>query len=186
MSANKETLWNYGKGGKMSEKQKFKFVNKQTTDEFLIEEDHANSGMPKEEIQEVLDKNKNDRKRKMKKYLIATFVMSVISVLLVLFGLFWQDDYSLMAIGDALWLAFGIEVAIGWFIFVYNLNIFSPIVYATKTLFNMFTGKKAKDDYYTYMKKIEDNPVPNFYFWIFFISSLFLLIPAVIIMIIVL
>ena len=166
----------------MSDKNKFKFVKDDPKDDFLLE----NEDEEVVEASKVKDDDEiTDRHKTIKRYVIAITAMLFGSALLVFFGLFWQDDYtSLMAIGDALWLAFGIEFAVGWFIFVYNMNIFSPIVYATKSLFRMVTGRKIEDNYYTYKKKIEDNQVPKFFIVLFFISSLILLIPAVIILMI--
>lgn len=126
------------------------------------------------------ERRKKAKRQKIKKYLIGFAVMTVVSILLFAFGLFWQDDTSLLAIGDALWLAFTIEFLIAWVLFVYNHNIFSPLFHGIKTFGLMFVGKKPKDDYYTYMKKIEDDPIPTFYIVIVFISAGVLLIPALI------
>jgi len=169
----------------MSDKDKFKFSRKNDEDEYIVKD--INESEEETITDSKVEYTHQTKKRsKLKRLFISSIVMIFVSAALVFFALFWQDDYSLMAIGDSLWLAFGLEVAIGWFIFVYNLNIFSPIVYATKTLLTFFTGKRRTDDYYTYMQKIEENPVPKFYIWLFFVSSLVLLIPATIILIILL
>lgn len=161
-------------------KNKFNLVN-ENQNEFLEEEKVEEIIEPKE----VLTEEEREKKRKKafrKRVYRAAIVMFIVSALLVGFGLFWQDDYSLMAIGDALWLAFALELGVGWIMFVYNHNIFSPLFHGVKTLGLMFVGKRPKDDYYTYMKNIEENPIPKFYYIVVLISALVLLIPALIIM----
>lgn len=165
------------------DKKKFKFVNDEES--FLVKDEQPTEKPKKAEI--PVDIAKAIEKKKIRKRnLILTLIMFVVTVILVGFGLLWQDEYTLMAFGDALWLTFAIEFAIGWSLFVYNLNIFSPIVFATQTLFRMFVGKRPKSDYYTYMKSIEENPVPKYVYVFVFISAMIVLIPAIIIMIILL
>jgi hypothetical protein len=148
-------------------------------EDFLLPEEQD---MNEDQIDHHLyeERKRKAKKQKLKKYLIGAAVMTFVSALLFAFGLFWQDDTSLLAIGDALWLAFAIEFLIAWVLFVYNHNIFSPLFHGIKTFGLMFVGKKPKDDYYTYMKKIEDDPIPTFYIVIVFISAGVLLIPALI------
>jgi len=161
---------------------KFKFVQQEKTD-FLEPEATTETKESTElsETEKELKRKKAFRKRVFK----AATLMFFVSTFLVLFGLFWQDDTSLMAIGDALWLAFAIELGIGWILFVYNHNIFSPLFHGVKTLGLMFVGKRPKDDYYTYMKNIEENPIPKFYYITVLTSAFILLIPALIILFIV-
>lgn len=161
---------------------KFKFVQQETTD-FLEAEatTETKESVELSEAEKELKRKKAFRKRVFK----AALLMFFVSTFLVLFGLFWQDDTSLMAIGDALWLAFAIELGIGWILFVYNHNIFSPLFHGVKTLGLMFVGKRPKDDYYTYMKNIEENPIPKFYYITVLTSAFILLIPALIILFIV-
>lgn len=152
---------------------------------FLIEDDLE------EELSEIKTSQKDAdeirrlrRKKAIKKHLISALVMTVVSILLFIFGLIWQNDTSLLAITDALWLVVVIEFFIGWTFFVYNLNIFSSIIYSTKSFFLMLRGKKPKIDYYTYMKKIEDDPIPSYYYKVIFISTFILLIPAVLLLVV--
>ena len=73
--------------------------------------------------------------------------MSVLTVVLFVFVMLWQDDWSLMAIGDGLWLVVVLEFFLGWVLFVYNKNIFSPLIFGFKTFGLMFIGKRTKTDY---------------------------------------
>jgi hypothetical protein len=146
-----------------------------------LEEEISEAQAPKKSTEEI---RKLKRRKAIKKHLISALVMTVVSILLFIFGLIWQNDTSLIAITDALWLVVVIEFFIGWTFFVYNLNIFSSIIYSTKSFFLMITGKKPKIDYYTYMKKIEDDPIPSYYYKVIFISTFILLIPAVLLLVI--
>lgn len=121
------------------------------------------------------------RKKVLVFYFKTALVMFVISVVLVLLGLLWQDKFTLMAWGDALWLAVALEFSAAWMMFIYNRNIMSPVIYGFKTFVLMFAAKKPKTDYYGYIKSIEENQIPTFYYRVIFISSFILLIPAVII-----
>lgn len=123
-------------------------------------------------------------KRNLKTYGIGFLIMFGVSLILFVLAIIWQDDTSLLAIGDALWLVLILEFFVGWVMFVYNKNIFSPLVHSTKSLFLMFAGKKPKFDYYEYMKNIEENPIPNYLYHIVFIWTLILFIPTFILLLI--
>lgn len=149
-------------------------------DEFLIPEDVEDeiiTNLGDKENQEDYDKRK--RKKAIKKHLTSAGIMIVLSGFLFGIGLLWQNDTSLLAITDALWLVVVLEFFIGWTMFVYNMNIFSSIIFSTKSFFLMLVGKKPKLDYYSYTKKIEDDPVPSYYYKVLFLSTFILLIPAV-------
>ncbi len=159
-------------------KDKLKFVNDHVEDKtFLVPEEEMTF---KEEVKDALEREKLAKKKKRKKYYLAALIMFIISLLLFGFGLLWQWDLSLMAIGDALWLAFAIELTVAWILFVYNHNILSPMIHGLKSFSLMIVGKRPKMDYYTYMKKIQDDPIPSFYYIVVFISAGILLIPALI------
>lgn len=132
------------------------------------------------------ERKKIARKQKIRYVLKVSLVMFIFSALLFGFGLLWQGEVTLMTIGDALWLVFALLFAFGWMLFVYNRNIFSPLIHGTKTFVLMFVGKRPKKDYFNYMKSIEENPIPGKYVLIFFISAAVVLIPAIIIMLILL
>lgn len=127
---------------------------------------------------------KSSKKKIIKTYSVGFSIMLIITLILFFLALIWQDDTSLLAIGDALWLVLILEFFVGWVMFVYNKNIFSPLVHSTKSFFLMFAGKKPKFDYYNYMKNIEENPIPNYLYIIVFLWTLVLLIPTLIIFII--
>ena len=160
-------------------KNGFKFVNTEEKNDFLIEESEQN-----EVKTELKDNEQKEKKKKSLKTRVirASILMFIVSALIFGFGLFWQNEVSLMAIGDALWLAFAIEFGVGWIMFVYNHNIFSPLIHGFKTLGLMFVGKRPKQDYYTYCKSIEEAPIPSFYYIVVFTSAFILLIPALIIL----
>ncbi|MEF3693637.1 MAG: hypothetical protein V3569_05635 [Acholeplasmataceae bacterium] len=156
---------------------KFKFVENKAND-FLIEDQPEPDF--KEEVKKEIENEKTRKKRKRKLYLVTALVMMGINILLVGFGLLWQWEISLMAFGDALWLAFAIELTVAWVMFVYNHNILSPFIHGVKTFGLMIVGKRPKLDYYHYMKKVEDDQIPKFYYIVVFLSTLFLLILALI------
>lgn len=161
-------------------KNKFNLVNEVETP--FLDEDEVVEVNDEQKEENEKEAEKKRKKAFRKRVIKASILMFIISALLVGFGLFWQDDVSLMAIGDALWLAFALELGVGWIMFVYNHNIFSPLFHGVKTLGLMFVGKRPKEDYYTYMRNIEENPIPKFYYIVVFSSALVLLIPALIIM----
>ncbi|MCU0105469.1 hypothetical protein N7603_07340 [Acholeplasma vituli] len=120
------------------------------------------------------------KKQKQKRNLKAALVMTVISVVLVGFGLLWQWELSLRSIGDAFWLAFAIELTMAWTMFVYNENILSPLIHGTRTFLSMIVGKRPKESYFEYTMRINDNQIPKFYYIVGFLSALAMLIPALI------
>lgn len=120
------------------------------------------------------------RKAKQQRNLKAALVMTIISIVLVGFGLLWQWELSLRSIGDAFWLAFAIELTMAWTMFIYNENILSPLIHGTKTFLSMIVGKRPKESYFEYTMRINDNQIPRFYYIVGFISAFILLIPALI------
>lgn len=95
------------------------------------------------------------------------------------FILWWQNDRSLLAFADGIWFVFALQLTLSWSIFVYNMNIFTPLVHGVKTFFLIFLGRKPKEDYFTYYSKIKDNPIPYGYIWIAFIFTVISLIVAI-------
>lgn len=158
-------------------KNKLKFVEQTSKQNFFIPEDEAKS---EDEKPNHTEREINAKKQKRARIYKAFLTMFLISITLIGFGLLWQWDLSLMAIGDAIWLAFAIELMFGWMLFVYNHNILSPFIHGVKSFSLMIIGKKPKLDYYTYMKKIQDDPIPSFYYITVLISAGILLIPALI------
>jgi hypothetical protein len=85
-----------------------------------------------------------------------------------IFSLWWQDAYTLKAMADGIWLVVAIQLTLSWSLFVYNKNIFTPLVHGLKTFFLIFIGKKPKEDYYTAYTKVIDNQVPSKFIWVSF------------------
>lgn len=168
----------------MNQPKKNPQINQPKKTQFLEEDDHMIVEKKKELTPE--ERKKIARKKKIRYVLKVSLIMFIFSALLFGFGLLWQGEVTLMTIGDALWLVFALLFAFGWMLFVYNRNIFSPLIHGTKTFVLMFVGKRPKKDYFNYMKSIEENPIPGKYVLIFFISAAVVLIPAIIIMLILL
>ncbi len=159
----------------MTEKNnKFKFVNDQST---AIENDTVFDDL---EIEEIEESQSSSTEQPKFNHIKSAIIMLIVSGFLLLFGLLWQDDYSLMAFGDALWLAFAIEFFAGWILLVYNNNIFSPLLYGAKSFVLMFLGKRPKTDYYSYLKNVQDSTISSYYYIVIFISAFTLLVPALI------
>ena len=95
--------------------------------------------------------------------------------LMFLFSLWWQDDYSLKAMADGIWLVFALQLTLSWSMFVYNKNIFTPLLHGLKTFFLIFVGKKPKEDYYTAYTKVLDHQIPKNVIMIVFLFTLLVL-----------
>jgi hypothetical protein len=114
------------------------------------------------------------------KQLLMFSLFNVVFLLLTMwFILWWQDDTSLLAFADGIWFVFAVQLTLSWSIFVYNMNIFTPLVHGVKTFFLIFLGRKPKEDYFTYYSKIKDNPIAYGYIWIAFIFAALSLIIAI-------
>lgn len=127
---------------------------------------------------------KSKTKRNLRPIILTVVIIIIIDVFLVAFGLFWQNDTSPMAIGDALWLAFVLQFFFAWMMFVYNQNVLSFFIYGSITFLRMIVGKRPKQDYFTYMQMVEEKPIPKHIYIPVFLSSLALLIAALISLII--
>jgi len=115
----------------------------------------------------------------------AAIIMLVISTGLFIFTLIWQDDVSLMAICNGLWLIVIMDFFIGWMMLMNNMSILSPFIYGAKTFGKMLVGKRMNNDYYTYLKMKEENQIPRYYYMVCFIGALISAIPATILLFIV-
>ena len=167
-------------------KEKFKFVNEDKED-FLIEDEKEVKLVSKsEEISEEDSKQLKKKRRKefIKKYTITSIVMLLISGALFGFALLWQWKTNSLAIANAFTLTTILIFAMGWMLFVYNLNILSPLIHGFKSFGLMIVGKRPKLSYYDYMKKIQDNPLPKFYYLTCFVTAGILLIPTIILIVI--
>lgn len=147
-------------------------------DDYLLNDD--------ENIVEELPKKEEEHKKESKIFknhiVITVIVMIVVSALIFGLVLLWQRRYDLWAVSNAFWLTFALEFFLAWIFFVYNKNILSPLIHGFKVFGLMLVGKRTKESYYEYMMKIEENPIPKYIYYIIFIFSFILLIPAVITM----
>ncbi len=165
---------------KKDQNNKFGFVNNPDQVDVIEKDDNNQVEVDKAKVQP-----KKKKKSKLVYVLIALGWMILINGLLFGFGVFWQDDTSLLAIGDAFWLAFFLQLFAGWIMFVYNMNILAPFIHGFKTFGLMIIGKRPKQDYYEYMQNVQNNPIPKKYYILTFLSSLISFIPALTILIII-
>ena len=173
----------------MPENKKFTFVNdiKDTKSDIVDDREFVEIELTEEQKrQQTIDtllKEKKMMKIRLTKVIIG---MTVLTIILFILAMLWQGEWTLMTVGDGLWLVFALEFFMGWVLFVYNHNIFSPVIYGVKSFALMFVGKRPKTDYYSYMKNIQDNQIPGYFYYMFFVSAFVVLIPAVITLIILL
>lgn len=158
---------------------KFKRIYDSSEDNFLIEDDTSSEKENEKETIDTEELRKIKRKKTIKRYTISFTISFAITILVFIFGLFWQDDFtSLMAIGDSLWLVFALWLTVSWVILMHNYNLFSPLIHGTKTFLLMFAGKRPKEDYYTFMQKIKENPTPKFIIIVCWVTTLVVLVAA--------
>ena len=113
------------------------------------------------------------QKREIQKQMLTFFLFNGILLLLVTaFSLWWQNKYDIKAFADGIWLVFAVQLTMTWGFFVYNRNIFTPLLHGGKTFLLLFVGKKPKDDYYTAYTKVQENQVPNYVLWISFFFTM--------------
>lgn len=165
-------------------KDKFVFVNdieSDIVDHSGVDELNNNfeSKLPEQEV------ISEDERFKRIQAIRSVIIMIMISAGIFIFTLIWQDDTSLLAICNALWLIVIMQFFVGWLMLMNNMNILSPLVYGAKTFAKMIVGKRINGDYYTYMKMKEDNPIPRYYYMMCFIGALISAIPATILLFIV-
>ncbi len=106
---------------------------------------------------------------------IIPLINGFVLALMFLFSLWWQDDYSLKAMADGIWLVFALQLTLSWSMFVYNKNIFTPLLHGLKTFFLIFVGKKPKEDYYTAYTKVLDHQIPKQVILILFLMTVLVL-----------
>ena len=114
-----------------------------------------------------------------KQLVLFSFFNIIFLGLTMVFILWWQNDVSLIAFADGIWFVFALQLTLSWSIFVYNMNIFTPLVHGVKTFFLIFVGRKPKEDFYTYYSKIKDNPIAYGYIWIAFMFTALALVVAI-------
>lgn len=165
-------------------KDKFKFVNKkqdeQPKEDFLLEDDQEEDKEQSVQREELIEKRyKKFRQSRLFKIMVIIIIDILLTALFFGIGLLWQKKINYLSICNAFWVAFAIKLTYSWGMWVYNLNILSPIIHGTKTFFLMFVGKKPKEDYYTYTQKIKEHPIPKVYYILSFISAGSLLIVCI-------
>ena len=111
-------------------------------------------------------------------------ILTVVSAAIFAFTIWWQKDTSILGICNSLCLIVIIQFFIGWVILMNNLRIFTPLIYGIKSFARMLIGKGMNEDYYTYSKSREENPVPSFYYKVCF-TALITAIPAVTLLLII-
>lgn len=176
-----------------NKKDKFKFVEKvDTIIEDDIEEIIEEEKPKKTDVEEISEERKKQLKREKRKKIIKKYSIAIAVMVAstgIVFGLImlWQKGREApisMKITDALWLTLLLHFAAGWIMFVYNYNVLSPIIHGVRTFGLMIVGKKPSKDYYTYLKHIQENPLPRFYILVPMITSFILAIPAIILLVI--
>jgi hypothetical protein len=120
----------------------------------------------------------NKHKKETQKQTIVFIVFNLFILLIAMgFSLWWQNKFTIKSIADGIWLVFSIQLTMSWSFFVYNRNIFTPLLHGGKTFFLLFVGRKPKEDYYAAYTKVLENPVPNFVILtsLFFTIAVFLI-----------
>lgn len=110
-------------------------------------------------------KQKKERQKQSITFLIFNCFLLLVTMI---FALWWQNRYDLKAFADGIWLVFAVQLTMTWGFFVYNRNIFTPLIHGGKTFLLLFVGKKPKDDFYTAYTKVQENQVPNYIIMISF------------------
>ena len=114
----------------------------------------------------ILIKHKKETQKQLLVFILFNLLILTIAMA---FSLWWQNQLTLKAFADGIWLVFSIQLTMSWAFFVYNRNIFTPLLHGGKTFFLLFVGRKPKEDYYTAYSKVIENPVPNY---VIFVSSM--------------
>ena len=168
---------------KENDKDKFTFANDIESD--IEEQPVAATGeqIPASE-QSKFENISNQEYSKRLSIVRTIIILTVISAIVFAFILIWQNDTSLMAICNALWFVAVLQFFIGWILLMNNMTIFTPLIYGVKSFGLMLVGKKPNQDYYTYVKMKEDNPIPKYYLKICFFAALITAVPAVILLLI--
>lgn len=120
------------------------------------------------------------KKNNLKKILLIVGLILLSNVLLVGFGLLWQWKFDILSITNAFYLSAVILFSFGFIVYASNNNVFSPLVYGTKSFFLMFAGKKPKLSYHDYVQDIKENPASGYLIYIPMIASLPSLITAIV------
>lgn len=135
-------------------KNKFKLKNEEAKTEKDIE---VKGALTEDELNQI------EKKQKRLKHTRTILIFLGITLLALFIGIWWQGfKFDLIAFADAFTLSFVFSLLITWIMFMYNKNILSPMIHGIKTFGLMLVGKRPKKDYYTYMKGIEEDPIPSY------------------------
>ncbi len=168
----------------MEEKNKFRFVNDIESD--IVDDSNEPDEIEEEHEEELHESGIPMNERYQRIRTVKTFIIvGAISIVGFFLIQLWQDDWTLQAIGDALFFVAFLQFSAGWIILMNNMNILAPLVYGTKTFLRMFTGRRPSQDYYNYMKMKQENPIPKFYYRVCFIAAGLTGVPAIIIILLV-
>ncbi len=151
--------------------------------DFLIEDEVVLER--EEETLSPEELKRREKIKKIKKYVFTGLIMSSISATIISLSLIWMWRFNLMAWTDAFCFATLLIFFAGWIMFIYNGNILSPLIHGIKSFGLFVVGKRPKLDYYHYMKKVQDEQIPKFYYRVCFITALILAIPSLILLLIV-
>jgi hypothetical protein len=130
----------------------------------------------------ILIKHKKETQKQLLVFILFNLLILTIAMA---FSLWWQNQFTLKAFADGIWLVFSIQLTMSWVFFVYNRNIFTPLLHGGKTFFLLFVGRKPKEDYYTAYSKVIENPVPNYVIFVSSILTILVLLVSVLINIVV-
>ena len=144
-----------------------------------------NNHMSEQENKTLLkEQMPNRRKSKLLQAFIFSLLILLVTGILFGIGILWQWSVSLLAICNAFYFSATILIAFSIIIYAANNNIFSPLIYGTKTFFLMFVAKRPKLSYFDYVQETKEKPIPKIYIYFPFIASVPSLITAVILHII--
>lgn len=114
------------------------------------------------------------------KLIVRTITVIILTILLVAFGLFWQDRYDLLGFTNAFYLSGFLWFVFGWFVLMINLNILAPLIYGVKSFVLVFVAKRPKLDYYEYMVERKENPIAKVFIRVPMLAALLNIVVAII------
>lgn len=119
--------------------------------------------------QKVLTPEQKKQKKEQRKQMLTFFIFNLLLLLIAYaFSLWWQGKIDVKAFADGIWLVFAIQLTMTWGFYVYNRNIFTPLLHGGKTFLLLFVGKKPKEDYYGAYMRVKENQVPGYVIFIAF------------------
>lgn len=126
------------------------------------------------------EKNKNI----FSNFFVKALMVIISSGVLFGLGLLWQARVDFLSIINAFYFAGLLLLFFGFIVFAANHNVFSPLIYGTKSFFLMLFGRKPKLSYFEYVNDTKDNPLPSKLIYFPLIASIPNLIVAIVLHII--